>query len=154
MTPTPFVYGDFTIRREWRTTPEKIFRAWADPAVKAKWFGGSSDQWEVLRRSSDFRVGGVELEEGRFRKTGMVSLYQARIHFIEENARLVYAYDMWIDGAPLSTSLATVLLEPATGGAKFTYSEHLVFLDGKDGTASRIEGMEELFAAMEKVVLG
>lgn len=150
----PFVYGQFSVTRVWKASPRTIFAAWTDPAIKSQWFKGPPGEWEQLRSSFDFRVGGVEIEEGRFRETGMVSLYKATPHFIEPDQRLVYVYDMWIDGAPLSSSLATLLLSPQGAETKVVYSEQIVFLDGKDGTAARKEGTDVLFDQLGAVVGG
>lgn len=152
MTALPFIHGQFALTRVWKASPEKVFRAWSDPDMKMRWFAGPSGEWEVMRREMDFRVGGVELVEGRFLKTGMVSRYQGTPRFIEPNERLVLVYDMWIDGAPLSSSLSSLRLEAVAGGTKASYVEQLVFLDGKDGTASRIEGTQALFDALARVV--
>ncbi len=61
MTTTPFFHGTFTLKRKWAASPERIFEAWSDPAIKAQWFTGPPEQWTLGKRSMDFRVGGHEL---------------------------------------------------------------------------------------------
>lgn len=153
MTITPFFHGSFSLTRVWAAPPARVFAAWSDPELKAKWFSGPPDQWTALRRSIDFRPGGAEVLEGRFNQTGMVSLYEARIHLIETNERLVYTYDMHLNGAYHSASLASLALEPEGAGTRLTYTEQIVFVDGKDGTASRRGGTEALFNNIEALVL-
>jgi uncharacterized protein YndB with AHSA1/START domain len=145
LTITPLFHGSFTINRSWDAPPSRVFAAWSDPELKAVWFSGPPDQWTVLRRSIDFRPGGAEVLEGRFIQTGMVSLYEGRIHLIEPNERLVLTYDMHVNGAYHSVSLASLALKPQGAGTLLTYTEQIVFVDGKDGTDARRSGTEALF---------
>ena len=57
---------------------------------------------------------------------------------------------MTIGGAPLSTSLSTIELSPKDGGTLLRFTEHTVFLDGNDGSASRREGSMQLFEALAR----
>jgi uncharacterized protein YndB with AHSA1/START domain len=62
MTPRSTEHATFTIERTYDAAPERVFAAWADPAAKARWFGGPGDgdtEYEL-----DFRVGGRELNRG------------------------------------------------------------------------------------------
>ena len=58
MTARSIVHGSFHLERTYPATPARVFRAFADPAAKAKWFG-SLDGWAEGRASMDFRVGGL-----------------------------------------------------------------------------------------------
>ena len=40
MTSPNFAHGSFTIERQWKAAPSRVFSAWADPALKAQWFIG------------------------------------------------------------------------------------------------------------------
>ena len=66
---TEAVHGSFTLERVFAASPARVFRVWADPAIKARWFVGI-DGWQPLERSIDFRVAGKERMSGR---TGSVS---------------------------------------------------------------------------------
>jgi uncharacterized protein YndB with AHSA1/START domain len=68
MTTTPFFHGTFTLKRTWAASPACVFNAWADPKIKSQWFTGPIDEWVLMRRSIDFRPGGTEMLEGRFKK--------------------------------------------------------------------------------------
>ena len=63
----------------------------------------------------DFRVGGVDVAEGRFHG-GVVSRYVATYTDIVEHNRIVTTYDMWIDGVHMSTSVASLEFETIPGG--------------------------------------
>lgn len=146
------IHGTFTLARLWKASPQRVFAAWADLEVKALWFTAPPDQWTLIERTLDFREGGHEVLEGRF-ASGRISRYAARYHLIEPASRLVYAYDMHINGGWHSVSLATLVLEPEGHATRVTYTEQIAFLDGSDGTASRREGTEELFRRIEMLAL-
>lgn len=152
MTTTPLCHGTFTLRRTWAATPRRVFSAWADPAVKAQWFTGPKDAWTLSRRSIDFRVGGTEILEGRFIESGKTSLFEARYHVIEPDRRLVYVYDLRHSGNFHSVTMASLTLEPESGGTRVAYTEQMVFLDGTDGTAARQHGTELQYAMIENVL--
>ena len=153
MTSTPFYHGTFTLDRTWAASPARVFSAWSDPAIKAQWFRGPPDQWTPVRRSIDFRPGGMEVLEGRFEKSGLVTLFEGRFHLIEPNRRLVYAYDLHLGDSFHSVTLSSLQLEPKKGLTHVTYTEQIVFLDGRDGTADRRHGTELQYAMIEKTIL-
>lgn len=138
MKSKPIIHGSFTIDRTYPFPPAKIFAALADPALKARWFVGPLG-WIELERRMDFRVGGEETVQGRH-AAGMVSLFTARYHDIIPDERIIYAYDMHIDGTYLSASLATIELTPDGAGARLRFTEQGAYLDGSDGNESRREG--------------
>ena len=131
-------HGAFTLERVYDAAPARVFKAWADPAIKAHWFAGPSD-WQMLERSIDFRVGGTERLSGR-KGSGVVSTFDAVYHDIVPDQRIIYCYDMRLDGTHISTSLATVEMTPAGSGTRLTFTEQAVFLDGYDDSGSRERG--------------
>src|SRR5687767_13191261 len=131
-------HGTFTLERVYDTVPARVFKAWADPAIKARWFGGLAD-WQMLERSIDFRIGGTERLSGR-KGSGVVSTFDAVYHDIVPDQRIIYCYDMRLDGVHISASLATVTLAPEGAGTRLTFTEQAVFLDGYDDSGSRERG--------------
>ena len=152
MTVAPFFHGIFTLERVWAVSPARVFEAWSDPQLKAQWFTGPPERWTLLRRSIDFREGGQEILEGRFEESGLVTTYDARFHLIESDRRLVYTYDLHHGARFHSVTLSSLLLEQEGRATRVTYTEQIVFLDGKEGTASRRHGTELQFAAIERVL--
>jgi uncharacterized protein YndB with AHSA1/START domain len=57
-------HASFTITRQWKASPLRVFQAFADQQKKDLWFGGGSD-WTPVSRSFDFREGGKEHAAGR-----------------------------------------------------------------------------------------
>jgi uncharacterized protein YndB with AHSA1/START domain len=151
--PTPVAHGSFTLERTWPVPPARVFAAWADPDVKAAWFMGPPETWRCTERRLDLRPGGLEVLRGAY-ADGVETVFSARYHAVDPDARLVFAYDMHHSGVHLSVSLATVELAPAAGGGThMTFTEHAAFLDGQDGTRSREEGTAAHFDRLARALL-
>jgi uncharacterized protein YndB with AHSA1/START domain len=130
-------HGKFVIERTYAASPAQVFAAWADPAVKARWFIGP-EGWTAIRRELDFRVGGEELLHGRF-ATGE-TLFRARFHDIAPDERIAYVYDMYLGEKHHSVSLATVEFRSARDGTKLVFTEQVAFLDGTPSADRRERG--------------
>jgi len=135
-------HGSFTLERVYDATPARVFAAWASAEAKARWFAGP-DEWAEAGREFDFRVGGREYVKGRW-KSGTTSTFDARYFDIVPDRRIVYAYDMYVDEAKISVSLATVEIAPQGGGTRLRFTEQAVFLDGYDDAGSRERGTAAL----------
>jgi uncharacterized protein YndB with AHSA1/START domain len=142
MSPRPVIHGSFVIERDFDAPPARVYAAWTSPELKARWFVGP-EGWTLIKREMDVRVGGSELLHGRFGE-GKESLFKARYHALTPNERLVYVYDMFVNGEHHSLSLATIELQPRGAATHMTMTEHVAFLDGSDGTPSRKFGSSAL----------
>ena len=134
------VRSTFTIERTYDRPPARVFAAWADPSLKSRWFGGGTDDVPVTF-DTDFRVGGYErdrVEPG----SDAAPAYDARFHDIVPDERIVFTYDLTLDGSLVSVSLATVEFRAGDGGTgtQLTYTEHGAFLDGIDDPELRKNG--------------
>jgi len=139
----------FTIERQYRHPPEKVFRAFADPRAKQAWFTGPKESWQERERTHDFRVGGTDRVRG-VHKGGRESLFVSRYHVIVPHRRIVYVYDMHVDGKLISVSLATIELDEIGGGTRLVLTEQGAFFDdGEPAFRSRKEGTEELMRALD-----
>ncbi|HEX7964566.1 MAG TPA: SRPBCC family protein [Gammaproteobacteria bacterium] len=139
-------HASFTIDRRYDAPVALLFKAFADQQAKSRWFGGGSE-WDMQSRVFDFRVGGREHLSGKW-KSGMVSTFDAVYHDIVPEQRIVYAYDMHLDGRHISVSLATILFAKDGDGSKLTITEQGAFLDGYDDAGSREKGTRGL---MERI---
>ena len=136
-------HATFAVEREYGASPERTFAAWADPKAKARWYVDLDAQLEL-----DFRVGGRERHSGRA-PDGRAYRYEALFHDIVAAQRIVYAYDMFLDGTRISVSLATVEFAPAgDGGTHMVFTEQGAFLDGHESPAGRAGGMGSLLDAL------
>lgn len=105
-------HGTFTIEKIYKASAEAVFSAWADLNSRAQWFVGPGDDWKVVRREMDFRVGGHEVLHSRF-GNGFEPLYEARFYNIIPNRQIVFVYDMHLNGEHHSVSLASIEIEKA-----------------------------------------
>jgi uncharacterized protein YndB with AHSA1/START domain len=137
----PASHGVFTIVREFPHPPAALYRAFADPQAKARWF--ANDAWTPLTREMDLRVGGREVAKGLW-KSGMVTNFEAVYLDVVPGERLVYAYTLHIDGAKISASLATVEIAATPTGSRLKITEQGVFLDGYEDNGAREHGTREL----------
>ncbi len=135
-------HSTFTIERSYAAAPAKVFKAWARPESKARWFVGPGE-WGQQKREFDFRVGGQEIVIGQI--PGQVAHhFLAVYHDIVENQRIVYSYHMLAGDKPISVSLATVQIRSEGNGTRLVFTEQCAFLDDFDDGGSREEGTRYL----------
>jgi uncharacterized protein YndB with AHSA1/START domain len=140
-------HAGFTIERRYRSAPERVFAAWADPAAKARWFAGP-EEWETGPHELDFREGGSEAGSGGPRG-GSTHSFRAIYWEVVPNERIVYTYELLIDEVRTSVSLVTVELKPDGDGTLLTLTEHGAFFDGLEDPARRRDGTGSLLDALE-----
>ena len=150
MAKHPAQHATFTIERTFDAPPALVFRAFADPDAKAKWFGGPKE-WDKHRGEFEFRVGGRERVSGG-PKGGTQHKFDAVYQDIVPNARIVYSYSLELDDKRISVSLATIEFVPADKGTKLTLTEQGVFLDGYDDAGSREAGTRGLLDKLAAAV--
>ncbi len=137
----------FTLTRDYAAPLKRVWDAFADEDQKLGWWG-DSDRVQSREWAFDFRVGGHDVDESKFHN-GPLSRYEATYTDIVEHVRIVTTYDMWLDGAHMSTSVASLEFEPTPAGTRFTHVEHGVFFDQfwADGR-KREEGTRGLLDAL------
>jgi uncharacterized protein YndB with AHSA1/START domain len=135
-------HATFVIERTYRAPVERVWHALSDDDARDQWFGGGA-AFATEEKSHDFRVGGRGVEDGQWHG-GPRSRFASTYTDIVEHRRIVFTYDMWVDGQHLSTSLTTIVLEPAGTGTRLTYTEQGVHFDGLDSPAGREEGTRGL----------
>ncbi|GGL89628.1 SRPBCC family protein [Nakamurella endophytica] len=144
-------HDTWTVQRDYPHPPDRVFAAWADPAVKVRWFDLSGAPDPDYR--SDFRVGGRET----FRTPADVRpiyTYDAQYRDIVDGRRIVTTYEMTVDGRRISVSVATVELDSTAGGTRLTYTEQGAYLDGLDSAASRRTGTAAQLDRLDTVLQG
>ena len=148
MSQPPAQHTTFTIDRVLNAPPAQVFKSWSEPSAKSRWFSGPPGQWKERSREFNFRVGGREALVG-LRTDGKVSTFAARYLDIVPEQRIVYSYEMYLDQARISISLATVQFSPTGAGTRMTFTEHAVFLDGHDDAGGREKGTRALIDQLE-----
>ena len=131
-------HATFVVERNYPVPVHAVWHALSDNTARDQWFGGGP-QFDVHEKSHDFRVGGRAVEEGQWHG-GPRSRFASTYTDIVDQQRVVFTYDMWVDGRHLSTSLTTMALEPDGDGTRLTYTEQGVHFDGLDTVEAREEG--------------
>lgn len=150
MTERSVEHGSFAIERRYDASPADVFAAWADPAAKARWFK-DSEGWVSAPHELEFRVGGREVTSGG-PEGGPIHEYRAIYWDIVEDERIVYTYEMLMDGTRVSVSLATIELKPDGHGTWLNLTEYGAFLDGLDSPARRVQGMGSLLDGLAEAL--
>ena len=150
-------HGSFSIERYFNYDIATLYRAWTDPAAKARWFNGPADKWTEVLREMDVRVGGRERAIGKF-ADGSESRFEAIYFDVVSDRRLVYTYDMYWQGKKISVSLASVEFvvqgKDGSRGAKLIVTEQHAFLDGYEDAGNRERGTQGLMDNLEVALAG
>lgn len=144
-------FARFVIERTYDATPARTFKAWSDPAAKARWFGAPTE-WKQIERRMDFRIGGVERLVGEF-PGNRTSAFTARYLDIATDQRIVYVYDMHLNATFISSSLASVEFLPAGQGTHLRFTEQAAFVDGYEDNGSREHGTTLLLEQFGKYLM-
>lgn len=101
------------LRRRYRVTPERLWRAWTDPQAIRKWWGPGRNE-AVSAAELDVRVG------GRFRIVfgglqGKAHEVQGLYKEVLAHRRLVFTWT-WPNSTPERESLVTIALRELTRG--------------------------------------
>jgi uncharacterized protein YndB with AHSA1/START domain len=131
-------HATFVIERTYPVPVAAVWHALSDNDARDQWFGGGP-VFDVREKSHEFRVGGHGTEDGQWHG-GPRSRFHSTYTDIVELRRIVFTYDMWVDGQHLSTSLTTIALENDGDQTRLTYTEQGVHFDGLDSVAGREEG--------------
>ena len=143
-------HDTFVIERSYEIPIAQVFRAWADPMLKARWFAGSADALGA-GYELDFQVGGHEVNRGG-PPGGPVYTYESQFHDIVSERRIVYTYEMFADEQRISVSVATVQFHNHEATTQLVLTEQGVFLDGHDTVAQREEGTRSLLDSLAAVL--
>jgi uncharacterized protein YndB with AHSA1/START domain len=150
MTERSVTHSTFTLERTYDAPPARVFNAFADPAIKRRWFV-DGEGWEVEEFAGEFKVGGLERSRFRFRG-GEPIRNDTTYHDIVPNERVIFAYSMTIGDKRISSSLATLQFKPSGKGTRLVFTEQGAFLDGLDSAGPREGGWKELLDALGRAL--
>lgn len=151
------VFDTFTVERTVDASADRVFQALANPEIKAKWFVGPTG-WKQHERTQDFRIGGRERLSGTH-ASGMTSIFDAAYFDIVPNERIVYVYEMTVNGRKISTSLATFEIRREGSKTKIVLTEQGAYFEDpavgsyapEGAAASRRHGTEGLMDQLAAV---
>jgi len=141
------IHSTFVIERSYPKAPERVFTAFADAARKRRWFG-ESETHDIEKFEMDFRVGGGELSQYRFREgtpfKGVSLANEGTYQDIVANRRIVTASSMTLGDKRISVSLVTIELLPTDKGTDLICTHQGAFFEGADGPQMREAGWRKL----------
>jgi uncharacterized protein YndB with AHSA1/START domain len=146
MSKRTVTHDTFSLERVYAASPARVFAAWSQPQIKARWFGGP-EEWGPDIHEIDFRVGGHETSRGG-PKNGPVHYFNALYQNIVPDERIIYSYEMFVDDVRLSISLTTVEFVAEGKATRLIFTEQGAYLDGHENPAERKRGTEELLDAL------
>jgi len=152
MTQPTVSHDTFVIERVYDIPVAQVFRAWADPTLKARWFAGSVDALGA-GYELDFRVGGREVNRGG-PPGGPIYSYESEYRDIVPEQRIVYTYEMHVDESRMSVSVATIEFRQNKASTQLILTEQGAFLDGHDTVAQREEGTRSLLESLASLLSG
>jgi uncharacterized protein YndB with AHSA1/START domain len=143
---TDITHATFFLERVYDATPARVFHAFTDPAARLRWFF-KADSWSIHAHTGGELAIGAR-ESSRFSPPGAsVVITNDSIYLdVVENERVIFAYAMTINDAPLSSSLATVEFRPEGRGTRLVFTEQGAYLDGN--VAGREEGTLQMLETL------
>jgi uncharacterized protein YndB with AHSA1/START domain len=159
MTERHATHTTFAVERAYPHPPAAVFAAWADKTAKQTWQDDPDLVPDGTPYELDFRPGGREHFSG-MGPDGTRYRYDAVIHDIAPQRRIVYSYEMHADDVRISVSLVTVELIPDAGATRLVYTEQAAFLNGigtsidepeyrRRGTEWHLDGLRTYLAGHE-----
>jgi uncharacterized protein YndB with AHSA1/START domain len=145
------VHDTFVLEETYPVSPARVFAAFADPALKRRWFaeGGAHD---TEAYALDFQVGGLETARYRFKAGGPfegVGLAADGVHLdIVADQRVVIAATMALGGHRISASLLTFEFQAQGAGTLLVCTHQGAFFEGADGPALRQDGWRKLLGQL------
>jgi uncharacterized protein YndB with AHSA1/START domain len=142
-------HATITVRRIVGATPERVFAAWSDPQIYARWHVPGGD-WVVEEAVHEFRDGGrIHSKFGPPRTARYET--EGRYLSVDPPHRHISAGVMLADGKPGSASLCTIEVLPHRDGALVLVTDQSAVFDpeAKDYDAEREAGWN---AILDKLV--
>jgi uncharacterized protein YndB with AHSA1/START domain len=152
MSDVTVTHATFTLERCYDNSPGRVFKAWADPAVKTRWFAGALDP-DTAPMELDFRVGGTERAESAA-GSGPVIIYEGLFRDIVDSQRIIVVNSIDVDGERISVSQVTAEFLPDGSGTRLVVTEQGAYLDGRDTPESREKGIRAQLDALGAELLG
>ena len=138
MSESTVKHDTIVVERNFKSSPERVFAAWADPNAHGLW-KVPSDDWELADFENDFRVGGRERScfgpkgDPRYCSDG------SYLDIVPE-ARIVYVGTMHEGKMRISATLYTVELLADGTGTRLVLTDQSAFFDGRETPSERKSG--------------
>jgi uncharacterized protein YndB with AHSA1/START domain len=144
MSKSKITHGSFMLERVYNAAPSRVFAAYTQAEARYRWLI-TSDGWTVheYRPAEHVRPGAVEFSKFSPPGAGVALTNLTTFLDVEADSRVIIAYAMTVDGAPLSSSLVTTEFHAeGDGRTRLVLTEQGAYLDGN------IKGREEGFGEL------
>ncbi|UED82864.1 SRPBCC domain-containing protein [Streptomyces profundus] len=149
--------GTFVLTRDFSAPRADVFRAFAEPGLRARWFR-LPGRTATAEHRLDFRVGGEAVARNVFSSGGVEEHLENQSRFLDlvPDERFVFAYTALVNGVRRWVSLVTVELADEAGGSRLSWTEHYSYLvttgDGSRDVAHLRGGTALLLNGLSAVV--
>jgi uncharacterized protein YndB with AHSA1/START domain len=146
------IHDTFILERQYPLSPDEVFQALADPALKRRWFAERDHPAEQFEMN--FRIGGTERtlfrlgEDTPFPGTAVVT--EGRYEDIVPGRRVVVSSTMSLGERRISTALVTFELLANGSGTDLILTHQAAFYEGADGPEMRKDGWDKMLAALDR----
>jgi len=135
-TETNVIHNTFVIERSFPQSPARVFSAFAQPALKRRWYA-ESDAHEIQDYHMDFRKGGNERFRYRFKEghpiAGSEIANESTYQDIVDETRIVMTTRMSLNGKPIVVMLTTIEFAAAEKGTDVILTHQGTYIDWPDG---------------------
>lgn len=145
------IHNTFVIERNFPQRPARVFSAFAQPALKRRWY--AEGDHEIQDFHMDFRVGGSEQFRYRFNEghpiAGSAIANESTYQDIVEEKRIVMTSRMSLNGKPIVVMLATFEFVPAERGTDLILTHQGAYIDWPDGVKMIEMGWKSLIDRLQ-----
>jgi uncharacterized protein YndB with AHSA1/START domain len=146
------IHNTFVIERNFPQLPARVFSAFAQPALKRRWY--AEGDHEIQEFHMDFRLGGSEQFQYRFKEghpiAGAVIANESVYQDIEADKRIVMTTKMSLNGKTIVVMLATFEFVPAEKGTDVILTHQGTYIDWPDGVRMIEVGWNGLIDRLHK----
>ncbi len=130
------IHNTFVIERNFPWRPARVFSAFAQPALKRRWYAEGGDH-QIQDFHMDFRAGGSEQFRYRFKEghpiAGSEISNESMYQDIVDEKRIVMTSRMSLNGKTIVVMLATFEFVPAENGTDLILTHQGAYTDWPDG---------------------
>jgi len=150
MTERSVVHETVAVRRTYDAAPERVFRAWTDPAQLQRWYVPGDETWSATIVEHDFRIGGRK----RITFGTPADRFSEDCWYVDivANQRICYAMTVAHGEVRISVSMVTAEFLPHGRGCALRVTDQLTILDGGDTAEGRQRGWGETLDKLPAVI--
>jgi uncharacterized protein YndB with AHSA1/START domain len=147
MAESAVTHSSFSLERLIPAVPAEVWRAFADPDVKRRWYA-EGDQHDVEEFAADLRPGAEQRLRYRFREdtqfAGLCITTEDVVLDLVPEERIIASSRMAFGEKCISVALVTTELQPEAEGTRLVITFQGAFLPGADGPRIREIGWNVL----------